>query len=108
MSQLFQDLQYGARVLRKHRGFTFVAVLTLALGIGANTAVFSLTNALLFRVPQGISHPEEIALLGRTTNGSDFSTFSYPDYADCRDQNTSFANLAVYRETGLYLTTGGA
>jgi predicted permease len=104
----WQDLRYGVRMLRKNPGFTFVIVLTIALGIGANTAVFSLTNALLLRAPQGVSRPEEIVQVGRTLNYSDFSTFSYPDYADVRDQNTSFTDLAAYRETGVDLTTGGA
>ena len=108
LENFWQDLRYGVRMLRKNPGFTFVIVLTLALGIGANTAVFSLTNALLLRAPQGVSRPEEIVQVGRTLNYSDFSTFSYPDYADVRDQNTSFTDLAAYRGTGVYITTGGA
>ena len=104
---VWQDLRCGVRMLRKSPGFTFVMVLTMALGIGANTAVFSLTNALLLRAPQGVSKPEEIVQVGRTVKGSDFNTFSYPDYADVRDQNTSFSELAAYREADLYLTTGG-
>jgi macrolide transport system ATP-binding/permease protein len=108
MRALWQDLRYAARVLLKSPGFTAVAVVTLALGIGANTAVFSLANALLLRPPEGVSRPEEIVMLGRTLAGSDFGTFSYPDYADCRDQSASFVNLAAYREEDLDLTTGGS
>src|SRR5215813_1745430 len=108
MQTLWQDLRFGARMLMKKPGFTAIAILTLALGIGANTAVFSLANALFLRPPQGVHQPEEIAALGRTLNGSQFAAFSYPDYADCRDQNTSFADLAAYRGTGLDLATGGS
>jgi predicted permease len=108
LETLWQDVRYGARVLLKSPGFTAVAVVTLALGIGANTAVFSLANALLLRPPEGVRRPEEIVVLGRTLGGSDFGTFSYPDYADCRDQSKSFADLAAYREANLHLTAGGS
>jgi macrolide transport system ATP-binding/permease protein len=103
---LLRDVRYAARALVKSPGFALVAVVTLALGIGANTAVFSLANALLLRPPEGVSRPEEIVMLGRTLAGSDFGTFSYPDYADCRDQSASFTDLAAYRDTGLHLNTG--
>src|SRR5262249_54763648 len=94
IEDLSRDISYGTRSLWKNRGFTLVAVLTLALGIGANTGVFSLTNALLLRAPNGVSKPEEVVIVGRTFSGSDFNTFSYPDYVDCRDQNQSFSDLA--------------
>jgi len=108
MQTLWQDVQYAARGLRKNPGFTLVVVLTLALGIGANTGVFSLTNALLFRPPEGVSNPDEIVVVSRTFNGSGFNTFSYPDYADCRDQNRSIVDLAAYRETELFLDSADA
>ncbi|HZS48314.1 MAG TPA: ABC transporter permease [Blastocatellia bacterium] len=106
MRTLWQDLQYGYRVLLKNPGFAAVSILLLALGIGANTAVFSLANALLFQPPDGVQNPEEIIQLGRTVNGWDFRTFSYPDYADVRDQSKSFIDLAAYRETTLHFSAG--
>jgi len=103
MQMLWQDLQYAVRGLRKNPGFTLVVLFTLAFGVGANTGVFSLANALLLRAPAGVSKPDEILLVGRTFKGSDANTFSYPDYADCRAQNQSFADLAAYRETDILL-----
>ena len=103
MQMLWQDLQYALRGLRKNPGFTLVVLFTLAFGVGANTGVFSLANALLLRAPAGVSKPDEILLVGRTFKGSDANTFSYPDYADCRAQNQSFADLAAYRETDILL-----
>src|SRR5215831_7038197 len=108
MQTLWKELCYAARGLAKNRGFTLVVVLTLALGIGANTAVFSITNALLLRAPKGVAAPAELVQVGRTFNGSSFNSFSYPDYVDCRDQNQSFVDLAAYRDTELFLDTGGA
>jgi putative ABC transport system permease protein len=108
MNSLMQDLRYGARMLMKHPGFTLIAVLTLALGIGANTAIFSFVNALLLRPPGGVAEPERLVQIGRqsVTRGG-FSDSSYPDYLDYREQNTTLSGLAL-RAAGkaFHLSTG--
>jgi len=103
METLGQDIRYGLRMLAKNLGFTAVAVLTLALGIGANTGIFSvMSQVLLQRLP--VPHPEELVLLyapGPKTghvssdeaDGSE--SFSYPMYTELRDRNTAFAGLAA-------------
>jgi predicted permease len=101
MQTLWQDLRYGARILLKSPGFTLIAVLTLALGIGANTAIFSLTDQILLRrLP--VERPEELVVLrspgpkgGRVTSDGDNATsFSYPMYKDLRDRgNNVFSGL---------------
>jgi predicted permease len=108
IASLWQDLRYGARMLMKNPGFTLIAVMTLALGIGANTAVFSFINPLLFKPLPGVIEPERLAQVSRTYNGHGFSEFSYPDYLDYRDHNTVMFGLAVRRGGSFNLNDGRA
>jgi putative ABC transport system permease protein len=95
IADLWQDLRYGARMLMKNPGFTLIAVMTLALGIGANTAVFSFINPLLFKPLSGVTEPERLAQISRTYDGHGYSGASYPDYLDYRDRNTVMSGLVV-------------
>jgi predicted permease len=106
MSTLIQDLRYGLRMLVKNPGFTAVAVITLALGIGANTAIFSLVNAVLLN-PLPYPHPERlVALYSRTAQFTN-SSISYPNFLDWVRLNRSFSSLAAYREDNFTLTGSG-
>ncbi|MDQ3253728.1 MAG: ABC transporter permease [Acidobacteriota bacterium] len=99
MHTLWQDIRYGARMLLKQKGLTAIAVLSLALGIGANTAIFSLADKLLFRsLP--VEAPERLALLTSVSVSPHFvgNIFSYPDYADYRDQNEVFSGLITFSQ----------
>ncbi len=89
------DLRFALRQLQKSPGFTFVAVLTLALGIGANTAIFSIIHAVLLR-PLPYPAPERIMSLHESSGTQEFS-LAFPDYLDWRRDNTVFENLAVSR-----------
>src|SRR5215831_785420 len=92
----FQDLRYGLRMLFKHKGFTAVAVLSLALGIGANTAIFSVVNAVLLR-PLPYQDPDRLAILWTANTRQRLQDgTSYPNFKDWRDQNQVFADLAVF------------
>src|SRR5579863_8095696 len=107
MQTFWQDLRYGLRMLAKSPGFTLVAVLTLALGIGANTAIFSVVNTMFLNTP-GISHPERVvALRVRDTKlGLHNILASAPDLAQVRDSQNIFASAAM--ETGAdFNYTGG-
>jgi predicted permease len=97
-----QDLRYGLRLLRKSPGFTSIAVLTLALGIGANTAIFSVINAiLLHQLP--LPQADRVMVLHR----GEFSSIPYQEFLDLQAQNRSFELLALYRWESMNLTGAG-
>src|SRR5208283_2445459 len=103
MNTLIQDLKYGLRMLAKNPGFTAVAVLTLALGIGANTALFSVVNGVLLN-PLRFTEPDR--LVADYTNAPTFAklTTSYPNFLDWARDNRSFSALAAYRTDYFNLT----
>ena len=101
MDQLIKDLRFGIRSLLKRPGFTAIAVLTLALGIGANTAIFSVVNATLMQ-PLPVHDPERLVFV---FNGPSGSVFSYPDYAALRDQNNIFDGLLAWGGIGASLNS---
>jgi putative ABC transport system permease protein len=107
MSTLLQDLRYGLRMLAKNPGFTAVAVVTLALGIGANTAIFSVVNAALLR-PLPYSDPSRLVYVwsAEKARGINQSTVSIPDLHDWQQQNHVFDGMAGWW-TGTYNLSGG-
>lgn len=106
---LVRDVRFACRTLRKAPGFTAVAVLTLALGIGANSAMFSVINAVLLR-PLPFPSPERLVAVAsidlRATAGPSGSA-SWPDFFDWRSSARTFEHLSAYRETGFTLVDGG-
>ncbi|MDQ3652169.1 MAG: ABC transporter permease [Acidobacteriota bacterium] len=106
MKNLWQDLRYGARMLLKNPGFTAIAVISLALGIGANTAIFSLVNGtLLRRLP--VYEPDQLSLVFTGNPGNPFNVASYPDYVEFRDQNRVFDGLLCYGGVTVSLNVEG-
>jgi predicted permease len=106
IQDLAQDLRFGVRMLRKSPGFTAVAVLTLALGIGANTTIFSFINALLFRLP-AVEAPQQLLEFWNTSAKIDrysFIPLNYPDYRYFRDHNQAFSGLAAFDDSPLPVT----
>jgi len=110
MQTLLQDLRYGLRILWKSPGFTAVAVLTLALGIGANTAIFSIVNGVLLR-PLPFANPGQLISIGgfdtRRAPAIPNQAVSYPDFADVRARNHSFTDVAAYLDNEYTLTGAG-
>jgi len=102
---LMQDLRYGVRVLARNKAFAAVAVLTLALGIGANTAIFSVVNAVILR-PLPYSDPGRLAVLWGNVKRVRIERrgASYPDYLDWRDQSRSFTGMAAFNDHQFALT----
>jgi predicted permease len=102
---LRQNLTFAFRRLRSSPGFTAAAVVTLALGIGANATIFSLVNAVVFR-SFGVERQSELVSLNMRTSKAQFPTISYPDYKDYRDRNTVLSGLATYRFIAVNLSRG--
>ena len=107
MDTVLKDLQYGIRSLLRQPAFTAVAVLTLALGIGANTAIFSVINALIL-TPPTITDPARVVILWETgTDARREGFISYLDLQDWKNQNRSFEEIAGYKPNGFVVTQNG-
>ncbi len=95
MDSLLNDLRYGVKMLWKSKGLTFVAIVSLALGIGANSVIFSLVNSLLLR-PRPVANPEQVVELYVGDREHPYETTSYLSYLDFREHNEVFTGLAAY------------
>ena len=105
---LLQDIKYAIRSFAKSPGFTLVVVITLALGIGANTAIFTLVDAVLLR-PLPVHEPSELADIWTTCRrGFRYCSSSYPDFLDYRDRSRSFVGMAAFASTEVSLHDGDA
>ncbi|MGH9936244.1 MAG: ABC transporter permease [Blastocatellia bacterium] len=103
--EMIQDLRYGARMLLKKPGFTLIAIITLALGIGANTALFSVVNAVLLR-PLPYQQPDRLVILWERTPMGEASV-AYPNFVDWRERNQVFEQITAFRRDSFNLTGAG-
>src|SRR5262245_58055198 len=108
MKNLLRDARYGLRLLLRKPGFTFVAVLTLALGIGANTAIFTVTYALLIK-PLPYAQPDQLTIVTENNISRGWTSFSVApaNFFDWREQNRSFSSIAAYGSRSLNYSGGG-
>ncbi|MDQ1612868.1 MAG: hypothetical protein QOG00_2799 [Pyrinomonadaceae bacterium] len=106
MNTFGQDLRYGFRMLWKSPGFTLVTVLALALGIGANTAIFSVVNTVLLR-PLPYANGERIVYIGEWSQQVPGMSVSYPNFIDWRDQQQTMERIAAFRSANYVVTGGG-
>jgi macrolide transport system ATP-binding/permease protein len=106
MNTFRQDIRYGLRRLSKSPTFAAIAIISLTLGIGANTAIFSLVNAILLR-PLPVERSEELVALHVTNKNEKLLAFSYPNFLDFRDRNEVLSGLFVARFAPMSLSRGG-
>ncbi len=106
VSDAAADLRYAARLLRKNAAFAAVIILTLGLGIGANTALFSIVNGVLLK-PLPYPHPDRLVVLHESKQNFPNGSISFPNFRDWRDRNRTFAAMAVSRGSGFTLTGRG-
>src|ERR1700730_15120743 len=99
IEEVWQDVRYAVRILRKHLAFTAVSVITLALGIGANTAIFSVVSAVLLR-PLPYPEPERLMQIGRSYNGNEVYPASEPKFIFLRENNQSFEAMVATQGVG--------
>jgi putative ABC transport system permease protein len=106
LTGLGQDLRYGFRTLRKNPGFTAIAMLALALGIGANTAIFSVVNGVLLR-PLEYPEPDRLLKIWETTAEFHQASVAYPNFLDWRRESRSFTDMGAYRGDDFNFTGAG-
>src|SRR5919106_3980838 len=106
VSTLWQDIRYGARMLLKNPGITIIVIIALALGIGANTAIFSVVNAVLLR-PLPYDESDRLVFFHEKSPVLDEMSISYPNFLDWRAQNQSFEKMGVYNRGSYNLTGAG-
>src|ERR1700676_4907271 len=95
---LFKEIRHAIRLLIKNPGFTAIAALSLALGIGANSAIFSMADAILLR-PLPVAHASRVLALRTETPSTPLDNLSFPEYRDIRDKNQSLAGLIAFQFT---------
>src|SRR5215510_5900037 len=102
LETIWQDLRHGARMLIKNPGFTAIAVISIAIGVGANAAMFSLADGLVIR-PLPVTRPGDVLTIAGIAAGKQgYAPLSYPEYVDVRDQSRSFSGIVAY---GLVVTS---
>src|SRR5882724_2964713 len=108
METLLQDIKFGLRTLLRTPGFTLIAVIALGLGIGANTAIFSVVNTVILR-PLGYTRPERLVkvMALNTKNANAPTNISYPNFVDWKAQNHVFTDMATYYQNSCNLTGTG-
>src|SRR5262245_4815976 len=107
MDTFFKEIRYAFRSLLKRPGFAAVAVLTLALGIGANTAIFSLVSTVLLR-PIPVREPQQVVSVSIRGKQDSLGAFSYPNFKDFREKNQVLADLLIYRFSPMSFSRDGS